>query len=54
MWLEECIYYYNYVYTVHTGMPLAQAIEILKKQCLTVKRVQLNYSNQVGHEILYR
>ncbi len=32
---------------LYSGMPLAQAIEILKKQCLTVKKVQLNYNNQV-------
>ncbi|XP_064391487.1 phagosome assembly factor 1-like [Halichondria panicea] len=33
------------------GMPLAQAIEILKKQCLTVKRVHLNYNNQIPLDV---
>lgn len=29
-------------------MPLAQAVEILKKQCAVIKNVQLKYSEQVG------
>ena len=33
---------------VYIGMPLAQAVEILKKQCATVKNVQLKYSEQVS------
>lgn len=28
-------------------MPLAQAVEILKKQCTVIKNVQLVYSEQV-------
>ena len=29
-------------------MPLAQAVEILKKQCAVIKNVQMKYSEQVG------
>ena len=29
------------------GMPLAQAVEILKKQCAVIKNVQIKYSEQV-------
>ena len=29
------------------GMPLAQAVEILKKQCAVIKNIQLKYSEQV-------
>ena len=32
------------------GMPLAQAIEVLKRQCSVIKKVQLRYSDQVYTE----
>ena len=36
------------LYTHHSGMHLAQAVDILKRQCTVVKNVQLRYSDKVG------
>ena len=33
-----------------TGMPLYQAIEILKRECECIKKIQITYSEQVGQK----
>ena len=38
---------YEAISSSWAGMPLAQAVEILKKQCAIIKNVQLKYSEQV-------